>query len=109
MTPALRWAAMRAILMFHKLAGTESQDSVQRPQLLKRKESRSGFEPKPLRLNEKLSLKYGVLLPTASKPVPAHPLQDSFTPSPPPSTLTQYVFFWHTLKSQTGTESDFHR
>ena len=37
MTPALRWAAMRAILMFNYLWGTKSQDSVHRPQLLKRK------------------------------------------------------------------------
>ena len=29
MTPALRWAAMRAILMFR---GTKSQDSVHKPQ-----------------------------------------------------------------------------
>ena len=48
LTPALRWAAMRDILMFHNCRGTKSQDSVHRPQLLKRKESRSGFEPKPL-------------------------------------------------------------
>ena len=32
MTPALRWAAMRAILMFHYLWGTQSQDSVHKPQ-----------------------------------------------------------------------------
>ena len=49
MTPALRWAAMRATLMFHNCEG-QSQDSVHRPQLLKRKESRSGFEPRSLRL-----------------------------------------------------------
>ena len=47
MTPAWRWAAMRAILMFHWLWGTKSQDSVHRPQLLKRRESRSGFEARP--------------------------------------------------------------
>ena len=41
MTPALKSAAMRAILMFRLLWGTKSQDSVHRPQLLKRKESRS--------------------------------------------------------------------
>ena len=46
MTPALRRAAMRAILMFHYLRITKSQDSVHRPQLLKRKESRSGIEPR---------------------------------------------------------------
>ena len=41
MTYALRSAAMRAILMFHNCEGKTSQDSVHRPQLLKRKESRS--------------------------------------------------------------------
>ena len=46
-TPALRWAAIRAILMFHNCEG-QSQDSVHRPQLLKRKDSRSGFELKSL-------------------------------------------------------------
>ena len=46
MTSALRWAAMRAILMFHNCEG----QSVHRPQLVKRKESRSGFEPMSLRL-----------------------------------------------------------
>ena len=51
MTSALRWAAMRAILMFQK----EVMDKVTRqcPQtttLLKRKESRSGFEPRAFRL-----------------------------------------------------------
>ena len=34
MTPALRWAAMRAVLMFHQLQGTKSQDSVQKTQSL---------------------------------------------------------------------------
>ena len=51
MTPALRWVAMRTILMFHLLWGTnftKSQDSVHRPQLLKRKESQSGFELRSL-------------------------------------------------------------
>ena len=43
MTPALRWAAIRAILMFHNCEG-QSHKTVHRPQLLKRKESRSGFE-----------------------------------------------------------------
>ena len=32
MTPALRWAAMRAILMFQKEMMTKSQDSVHKPQ-----------------------------------------------------------------------------
>ena len=46
MTHALRWATMSAILMFYKSWETKSQDSIHRPQLLKRKESRSGFEPR---------------------------------------------------------------
>ena len=39
---------MRAILIFHSLWGTKSQDSVHRPQLLKRKdrEPKRGIEPK---------------------------------------------------------------
>ena len=50
MTSALMWAAMRAILMFHNCEGqSQKQDSIHRPQLLKRKESRSGFEPRSLR------------------------------------------------------------
>ena len=32
MTPALRWAAVRATLMFHQLWGTKSQDSAHKPQ-----------------------------------------------------------------------------
>ena len=47
MTSALRWAAMRAILMFRNCEG-QSHKTVHRPQLLKRKESRSGFEPRSL-------------------------------------------------------------
>ena len=51
MIPALRWAAMRAILMFQQ----EVMDKVTRqcPQtttFLKRKESRSGIEPRSFRL-----------------------------------------------------------
>ena len=49
--PALRWVAMRTILLFHSLWGTnftKSQDSVHRPQLLKRNESQSGLEPRSL-------------------------------------------------------------
>ena len=38
MTPALRRAVTRAILMFHWLWGTKSHDSVHRAQFLKRKE-----------------------------------------------------------------------
>ena len=49
MIPALRLAVMTAILMFHQLWGTKSQDKVHRPQLLKTgKESRSRLEPRPL-------------------------------------------------------------
>ena len=49
--PALRWAAMRAILMFQ----LEAMDKVTRqcPQTItfvKRKESRSGIEPRSFRL-----------------------------------------------------------
>ena len=40
MTPALRWAAMRAILLFHNYCEGQSRESVHRPQLLKRKENR---------------------------------------------------------------------
>ena len=47
-TPALRWAVMRAILMSHWLWWTKSEDSVHRPQFLKRKESRNGFELRSL-------------------------------------------------------------
>ena len=49
MTPILRGAATRAILMFHYLWGQKNkQESVHRPQLLKRKESRSGFKLRSL-------------------------------------------------------------
>ena len=44
MASALRWAAMRAILMFHNCEG-QSPDSVHIPQNLKIKESRTGIEP----------------------------------------------------------------
>ena len=44
---ALRWAAVWAILMFHELLGAKSQDSVHKPQFLKRKESRSGSNQGP--------------------------------------------------------------
>ena len=43
----MRWAAMRAILMFHWLWRTKSQDSAHRRQLLKREESRSGIRLRP--------------------------------------------------------------
>ena len=47
MTFALRWAAMRAVLMFHNCEGQiKSRDSVHRPQLLKTKENRSRFKPR---------------------------------------------------------------
>ena len=45
MTPELRWAAMKASLVFHEVWGTKSQDSVHRPRLLKREQSRSGIKP----------------------------------------------------------------
>jgi len=48
--PALRWAVMRAILMFHYLWRIKSQDSVHKPQFLKRKENRSGIETRSFRL-----------------------------------------------------------
>ena len=35
MTSALRWAVMRAILMFQNCKGQSQKDSVHRPQLLK--------------------------------------------------------------------------
>ena len=58
MTPAFRWAAMRAILMFHNwLWGTKSQDSVHRPQL-----SEEEGEPKRIR-TEVQSAYYLLLLP----------------------------------------------
>ena len=45
MTPALRWAAMRAVLMFISCEGqSHNLNNVHRPQLFKRKESR--FEPR---------------------------------------------------------------
>ena len=50
MTSALRWAAMRANLMFHNCEGQSDKDGFRRPQLLKRKESRIGFEPEVLLL-----------------------------------------------------------
>ena len=48
MTSALRWAGMRAILMFHNCEGQSHKtlDSVHRPQFFKRKKSRSRFEPR---------------------------------------------------------------
>ena len=39
MTHVLRWVALRAVLMFHELRGTKSEDSAHKPQLLKRKET----------------------------------------------------------------------
>ena len=51
MIPALRWAAMRAILMFHDCDGQSHKTvSVHKPQLLKRKESQSGIEQRSLPL-----------------------------------------------------------
>ena len=50
-TSALGLAVMRAVLMFHNCEG-QSQDSVHRPKLLKRKESRgpSSYQPNALLL-----------------------------------------------------------
>ena len=51
MISALRWALMRAILMFCNCEGqVKSQDSIRRPQLLKRKESWSSIKPRSFRL-----------------------------------------------------------
>ena len=51
MTYALKWAAMTAVLMFQNCEGqNHKQDSVHRPQLLKRKETLSRFEPSSLYL-----------------------------------------------------------
>ena len=47
MTPALRWAGMRAILMFHHCEGQSHKTVSTNHNLLKRKESRSGIEPRP--------------------------------------------------------------
>ena len=48
MTPALRWAAMRAIFSVTLIVRDKVTRHIHRPQLLKRKESRSGFKPMPL-------------------------------------------------------------
>ena len=47
---ALKWAAMRAILLFYSLGGAKAQDRVHKPQLLKRKKS-SSRESNPCRLH----------------------------------------------------------
>ena len=54
--PALRGAAMRAILMFHQLWGTKSQDRVPnhnfwRKKKKEKKDSQSGIEPILLFIN----------------------------------------------------------
>ena len=46
MTPALRWAAMRVVLMFHNCEGQSRKTVSTDHNFLKRKESRSGFEPR---------------------------------------------------------------
>ena len=47
MIPALRWAAMRAILMFQKeVMDKVTGQCLQTTTFLKRKESRSGIEPR---------------------------------------------------------------
>ena len=53
---AFRWAAEKAILTTRQLWGTKSQDSVHKPQLLKRKESRSGIEPRTFCLYQRQGL-----------------------------------------------------
>ena len=51
MTSALRWAAMRAILMFQKeVMDKDTRQCPQTTAFLKRKESRSGVEPRSFRL-----------------------------------------------------------
>ena len=44
---ALRWAVVWAVLMFSLIVWAKSQDSVHKPQFLKRKESRSGSNRGP--------------------------------------------------------------
>ena len=47
MTPALRWAAMRVILMFqYEVMDKVARQCTQTTTFLKTKESRSGMEPK---------------------------------------------------------------
>ena len=51
MIPALRWAAMRAILMYQKeVIDKVTRQCPQTTTFLKRKESRSGIEPRSFRL-----------------------------------------------------------
>ena len=51
MTSALRWAAMRAILMFqYEVMDKVTRQCPQTTTFLKRKESRSGIEPRSFRL-----------------------------------------------------------
>ena len=51
MIPALRWAAMRAILMFQQeVMNKVTRQCPQTTTFLKRKESRSGIEPRFFRL-----------------------------------------------------------
>ena len=60
MTSAVRWAAMRAILMFHNCEGqSHTTVSMHRPQLLERKESQadsnrgpSAYQPNALTLGQ---------------------------------------------------------
>ena len=93
MTPALRWAVMRAILMFHQLWGTKSQDSVHKPQLLKRKESLSRIEPRSFRLpayrltTRPNRLSVGQLLPKRVKYPHRHPFLFLFLPHPHENSL----------------------
>ena len=51
MIPALRWAAMRAILMFqYEVMDQITRQCPQTTNFLKRKESRNGVEPRSFRL-----------------------------------------------------------
>ena len=83
MTPALRWAVMRAILLFHLLLGTNSQDSVHRPQFFMTRwaeaESNwglSAYQPNALLLGQTGSLCL-------------------YPPSPPPTHLIPPPHTWH--------------
>ena len=49
MTPALRWATMREISCFINCEG-HNQQTIHRPKPLKRRDSRSGIEPRSLSL-----------------------------------------------------------
>ena len=94
MTPSLRWAATRDILVSF-IVGIKSQDNVHRPQLLKRKQSRSRFEPRSLcllayrltaRPNRLTSLRSLPGRAIRRYPPPPPPVQSPLPPSLVPST-----------------------